>query len=103
MPINKVSQPKSYSYNVICDRCGFKYKNYQLRKEYDGFMVCYGPETNKCWEPRHPQEFVKGVVDAHPLPFTRPEPAEIDVSPPTNPLTSSASLAGSFNTNNSTL
>lgn len=102
MPTNHVSSPKSYQYNVICDRCGFKYKNWQLRKEYSGFMVCFGAGTNKCWEPRHPQEFVKGVPDAHPLPFIRPEPADIDVGPAANPLTQTTVLSGNFNTNNST-
>lgn len=53
--------------NAICDCCGFKYKQSQLRKRWDGAMVC-----TKDWEPRHPQDFVKGrpersiVKDARP-------------------------------------
>lgn len=45
--------------NAICDRCGFKYKLSQLRMEYTNLMVCHGPETNHCWEPRHPQEYIR--------------------------------------------
>lgn len=40
--------------NAICDCCGFKYKQSQLRKRWDGAMVCKFD-----WEPRHPQDFVK--------------------------------------------
>lgn len=39
-------------WNVICDRCGFKFKNNKLRPEYTGLMVCSGQDTNDCWEPR---------------------------------------------------
>ncbi len=33
--------------NAICDRCGFRYKFYNLKKEWTGLMVCDG-----CWEPQ---------------------------------------------------
>ena len=45
-------------WNAICWRCGFKYKASQLRREWEGFYVC-----DKCWERRHPQDFVRGVQD----------------------------------------
>lgn len=32
--------------NAICDQCGFKFKLSQLRKRWDGCLVC-----NKDWEP----------------------------------------------------
>lgn len=67
-------------HNVICDRCGFKYKARQLRKEWNGLRTCSGPQTNGCWEPRHPQDFVKGKADRQLPEWTRPEPADIDVS-----------------------
>lgn len=35
---------------AICDRCGFKYKYFQLQKEWNGLRTC--PE---CWETKHPQ------------------------------------------------
>lgn len=40
--------------NAICDVCGWKYKQSQLRKRWDGAMVC-----NKDWEPRHPQDNIR--------------------------------------------
>jgi hypothetical protein len=54
--------------NVICDRCGNKYKASQLRKEWDNFMVC-----SECWEPRQPQDFVRGRADQQVPPYSRPE------------------------------
>jgi len=60
-------------YNVICDRCGFKYKNTQLRKEWTGAMVCQGPATNDCWEPRHPQDLIRVRPENTKLPFVRPD------------------------------
>ena len=41
-------------WNVICDRCGFEYKSDELRKEWNGLMVC-----KPCWEPRHPMDLMR--------------------------------------------
>ena len=59
-------------WNVICDRCGFQYKARQLRAEWTGLRVCCGAGTSDCWEPRHPQEFVRGKADRQMPPWTRP-------------------------------
>ncbi len=67
-------------WNVICDRCGYKFKSGQIRKEWNGLRVCKGPSTNNCWEPRHPQDFVKGKADRQAPPWARPEPPDVDVS-----------------------
>jgi hypothetical protein len=40
--------------NAICDCCGFKFKQSQLRKRWDGAMVC-----SKDFELRHPQDTIK--------------------------------------------
>jgi hypothetical protein len=64
------------AWNAICDRCGFQYKSDQLRKEWTGLMVC-----PKDWEPRHPQDFVKGVRDDQRVPWVRPEPEPIFLNP----------------------
>jgi len=56
---------------VICEACGRKYKNTELRQRWDGFMVCEDD-----WEPRQPQDFVRGVADYQAPPFTRPEQAD---------------------------
>jgi hypothetical protein len=61
------------AWNAECDRCGFKYKSPQLRKEWTGLMVCFGPGTNHCWEPRNTQDFVKGIADRQATEWNRPE------------------------------
>lgn len=55
------------SWNARCDICDFKFKAHELRKRWDGLMVCA-----KDWEPRQPQDFVRGVRDQQPLPWSRP-------------------------------
>mgnify|MGYP006279900637 CR=1 FL=1 len=61
-------------WKAICDSCGKELKASELRKRWDGFMVCAGD-----WEPRQPQDFVRGVADFQAPPFTRPEPADVFV------------------------
>jgi hypothetical protein len=58
-------------YNVICDMTGFKVKASTCRLVWDGHFVKHSE-----WEPRHPQDFVKGVPDMKPVPIARPEPAD---------------------------
>lgn len=59
-------------YWMICDRCGFKRRRSQMQKTWDGLWVC--PED---FETRHPQDYVKGVVDKQSVPVARPEPDPI--------------------------
>jgi hypothetical protein len=59
---------KDRSYNAICDRCGFEYKNHQLQKEWTGLMVC-----KPCWEPRHPQDFIRQAAERETPSWTRPD------------------------------
>lgn len=56
------------SWNVTCDVCGFRFKADKLRKRWDGLMTC-----SKDWEPRHPQDFLRGVPDKQSVPWSRPE------------------------------
>lgn len=58
----------SNSYNALCDRCGFKFKAHQLKEEWNGLMVC-----SECWEPRHPQDFLRGIPDDPSVPWSRPD------------------------------
>lgn len=60
---------KRGSHNVICDRCGIKYKADELKKEWQGYMVCA-----TCFEPRHPQDLIRSVRDHKPKAYYRPEP-----------------------------
>ena len=52
----------------MCDVCGFKFRAFELRRRYDGALVC-GPD----WEPRHPQDYVRGVPDHSAAPVSNPE------------------------------
>ena len=55
----------------ICDSCGRIFKASVLRKRWDGLMVC--PDD---WEPRQPQDFVRGVADTQAPMWTRPEASD---------------------------
>ena len=70
--MGKADYYKHGDYNAICDVCGFKYMASQLRKRWDNLMVCEGD-----FEPRQPQDFVRGVADNMSVPWSRPENADI--------------------------
>jgi hypothetical protein len=55
--------------NGICDCCGFKLKQSQLRKRWDGAMVC-----DKDFEVRHPQDTIKSRSERVAVKDARPEP-----------------------------
>ena len=42
----------------ICDECGMKFRRSELRLRWDKALVC-----SQDWEPRHPQDFVRGRAD----------------------------------------
>ena len=58
MPLFKRDEYKHGDWNVIDDRSGRKRKASQMLKEWTGRYV-----HRKDWEPRHPQDFVRGVLD----------------------------------------
>ncbi len=58
-------------FNAICDVCGRLFKGSQLQVRWDGIMAC-----SEDWEPRQPQDFVRGVPDIQTPPYTRPEQAD---------------------------
>jgi len=59
------------SWNALCDRCGGKFKAYDLKIDWQGLYLC-----QRCWEPRHPQDFVRGIQDVQTPPWTRPPSAD---------------------------
>ena len=59
-------------YYVICDECGFKYRASETRKRWDGMRVC-----TKDYEPRHPQDGVRGRRDRQAVKGARPEPPDV--------------------------
>jgi hypothetical protein len=58
-------------WNAICDVCGRQVKASALRQRWDGLKTCQDD-----WEPRQPQDFVRGVADYQAPPFTRPEASD---------------------------
>lgn len=58
-------------WSAICDRCGLEYNSDQLKTEWTGLMVCA-----PCWEPRHPQDFIRARPEKIVPPWTRPEPED---------------------------
>lgn len=61
-------------WNAICDVCGQKWKSNQMKKRWDGLMVC--PHD---YELRHPQDFLRSVPDHQAVPWSRPETPDIFV------------------------
>ena len=61
--------------NAICDRSGFKVKKSELRREWNGLYV-----RKDMWEPRQPQDFVKGRPDKQSIDNPRPEQADTFLS-----------------------
>lgn len=55
--------------NAICDECGFKFKQSQLKKRWDGAMVCSAD-----FELRHPQDTIKARPERNNVKNARPEP-----------------------------
>lgn len=83
----------SGEWNALCDVCGFKRKASELQARWDGLMVCAPTIKSGCWEMRHPQELIRPLPDSAPLPWTRPEPADIFIDVPT-PSTMGCTLEG---------
>lgn len=63
-------------WNAVCYQCGRKFKASELRRHWQGYYVC-----DKHWEPRHPQDFVRGVQDIQTPPWAQPMPADTFVGP----------------------
>jgi hypothetical protein len=76
-------------YNAICDQCGKEFKSDQLRKRWDGYMVCKSD-----WEARHPLDFQRGRIEHVGVPWSRPEPTDTFVSGTSCSVDSRRSQAG---------
>ena len=60
------------NWNAVCYFCGRKFKATDLLQYWEGFKVCAD-----CWEPRQPQDFVRGVPDTQAPPWTQPDPPDV--------------------------
>lgn len=89
---------RQWTWNAICDVCGFKYKAWQLKERWDGQMVCHLD-----WETRHPQDLIKIPKDDQSIPWARPEPPDVFVDVTYHAATADDTIpSGNFNTNNET-
>lgn len=68
---------------MVCDVCGFHYRRSQMKQRWDKAWVCH-----KDWEPRHPQDFVRGVKEKINVPVARPDSTDF-----TNSTTLTANAA----------
>lgn len=87
-----MATPRLYSkgdWKAVCDVCGREYLASTLRQRWDGFMTC-----QQDWEPRHPQEFVRGVADVQSPKWTRPESTDTYVFIPINSATAGIAITG---------
>ena len=66
----------SRDHAVICDVCGFRYQASETRMRWDNARVCHAD-----WEPRHPQDFVRGRRDRQSVPNARPVAPDVFLSP----------------------
>ncbi len=65
MPIRNTFRSGDWLYE--CQRCGFTKYASEIKLEWTGLRVC-----SSCWEPRHPQEFVRGKTDDQTVPYANP-------------------------------
>lgn len=62
---------------AVCDRCGFTLLASEMKKTWDGLLVCPAD-----WEPRHPQDFVRGKDDKQSVTDPRPYPETVFITTP---------------------
>lgn len=66
-----MSYYKPGSWNVICQLCGVQFKSDEIRKRWDGLLVCKND-----YEARHSLDFIKVTPDKISVPYTSPEPTD---------------------------
>ena len=93
--------PKDYlkigDHNAFCDVCGFKYKASELRKRWDGMMVCDGD-----YEQRHQMDFLRSIPEKPAPPFSRPRNDKASDLIPSYPSGTPASTTDNAGTTNFT-
>jgi len=54
-------------WKAVCDVCGFTFLSGKMMTRWDGAKV-----DAACFEPRHPQDFLRALKDGAPPPWARP-------------------------------
>lgn len=65
----------SGAWNVHCDVCKFKFKSTEIRKRWDGLMVCKDD-----WETDHPQKYLRVHADKISVPYVRQESTDSQIN-----------------------
>jgi len=68
---------KHGSYNVQCQRTGFKVKASDTKREWNNLIV-----RRASWERRHPQDFLRAIKDEPGVRFARPRATDILTNSP---------------------
>jgi len=84
-----MSKYEAGKYNCICDRCGFQFKSSELKKDWQGLMVCA-----KDYESRHPQDLIKVQAETAFPEWARPEPEDVFLEPVQCTLEGMQAVAG---------
>jgi hypothetical protein len=58
-------------WNAICDTCGFEFKSDELKKRWDGRIVCKDD-----YELDHPQKYLRVREDGQAVPWVRNDPED---------------------------
>lgn len=55
------------TWNICCQRTGFRVPSSEIRMEWDGLLV-----WKRVWEVRQPQDYLRGIPDNESVPFGNP-------------------------------
>lgn len=76
-----MSNYKPGQWLAVCDRCGFEFLAKDLKKDWQGLMVC-----SNDYELRNPQDFIRVRPEKITPPWTRPEPVDDFIGPVCTPI-----------------
>lgn len=63
----RITNPKSCDFYRMCAICNFKVRASKTQPRWDNLIVCH-----KCYEIRHPQDFIGAIKDDMSVPNPRP-------------------------------
>jgi len=89
---------KMGSFYRISERTGFATRAENTKREWQGLFV-----EKRVFEPRQPQDFVRGVPDIQTVPYSRPRPADVFIKTSQNAsfeVLGGSALGTSFNVQN---
>jgi hypothetical protein len=62
-------------YIAICDMCGFRFYNTDLKKDWKGLMVCAHD-----YEARNQQDLIRVRAESSGVPYSRPESTDLFIT-----------------------